>query len=60
MKVKRYKSSMIPGYGPKEDKMYYYDLASIGNDYAKNFKKECEKEKRERIGTRKKGGRRKT
>ena len=42
LKVKRYKGSMIPAYGPKEDKTYYYDLASIAIDYSKNFKKECE------------------
>ena len=42
LKVKRYKSSMIPAYGPKEDKTYYYDLASIAIDYSKNFKKESQ------------------
>ena len=33
---------MIPVYGPKEDKTYYYGLASIAINYDKNFKKESE------------------
>ena len=33
---------MIPAYGPKENKIFYYDLASIAIDYSKNFKKENE------------------
>ena len=42
LKVKRYKGSMLPAYGPKEDQIYYYDLASIAIDYSRNFKKECD------------------
>ena len=42
LKVKRYRSMMVPAYGPKEKKTYYYDLASIAIDYSKAFKKEHE------------------
>jgi len=42
LKVKRYRAMMIPAYGPKEKKTYYYDLASIAIDYSKAFKKEHE------------------
>ena len=31
LKVKHYRATMIPAYGPKENKIYYYDLASIQN-----------------------------
>ena len=42
LKVKRSRAMMIPAYGPKEKKTYYYDLASIAIDYSKAFKKEHE------------------
>ena len=42
LKVKRYRAAMIPAYGPKENKIFYYDLASIAIDYSNNFKKENE------------------
>ena len=42
MKVKHYRAMMIPAYGPKENKSYYYNLASITVDYSKAFKKEHE------------------
>ena len=42
LKVKRYKSNMIPGYGPKEKNILYYGLGSIAIDYSKQFKKEHE------------------
>jgi len=41
-KVKRYKSNIIPGYGPKGKKIIYYGLGSIAIDYGKKFKKEHE------------------
>jgi len=41
LKVKRYESNIIPGYGPKLNKNYY-GLGSIVIDYSKNFKKQHE------------------
>jgi len=40
LRVKRYRGMMIPAYGPKEKKVYYYDLVSIVIDYSKALKKE--------------------
>ena len=39
LKVKRYRLMMIPAYGTKENKTYYYNLARILIDYSKAFKK---------------------
>ena len=39
LEVKQCRASMIPTHGPKEDKTYYYRLAIVAINYAKNFKK---------------------
>ena len=40
LKKKTYKKNKIPGYGPKEAPIYYFDLTSVAIDWLKNFKSE--------------------
>ena len=37
---KTYKKNKIPGYGPTEAPIFYYNLASIAIDWMKNCKSE--------------------